>query len=824
VTLLALGIGVTTAFGSLAVGVLLTPPPYADPSRLVLVTPARGDGQPFRGPCTARQCGEWSKARAFADAAAYFWVFDYLVLGDGSASLEGMAVSSDYFKVIGVRPMLGRAFTSAETSAQSHPVVILGHDLWKSRFHSDPRIVGRTITLSRHRALTVIGVMPPGLRFLPAPLSEDAPNYDVNAMVDFWVPQALDRFPPDIPIFNLIARLGDGVTIDRARAEITAIAANQALAGPALANMTATAEPVQDALNRAPATLILPLFGAALCVLVIACANAAALQLARGLRRCPEMAIHAALGASRFRLAGQALVEHAVVGVLGGALGAALAYVTLSTLVASTLTGSMQSASTSAASALAAGGSLASIPRLDAVVLDLRLLAFGVAAGVLTALVSGLPELMRLLGRSAGDVSRFDRGQHSRVTSGGWRTLQTLTAAQIALTLALLAAAGLLLRSMWNAAHVTAGYQTRQILTMMVTDVGQDWQAFHARALERVNQLPGVAGAAFAWGLPLTNTGASTRVRALSASSTGITSGTTSANGTTGPSGTSDARGAGLTVPVRAVTSSFFDLLDMRLIEGRAFHDTDGPDSRPVAIVNATLAARLFPGMNPIGRRIDVPGWEGQQREIVGVMTDVRARALTQPAEPELYLPLRQATAFSKHLVVRTHGDPLTLAPAVQSALRALDPAVAIESVKTFTQIESESMASHRLAATVTAAFGVIASVLASLGIYGTLAWSMARRRRELAIRVALGADRKRVLRVVMMDAARPLIAGGAIGLGAAVLLSRALSAWLFGITPHDPLMLSAACALLLVIALIATWLPARDALHTDPNAILRSE
>ena len=782
VMLLALGIGMTTALGSVAAGVLLTPPVYAEPSRLVLVTPGRVDGQAFRGPCTARQCGEWGKARAFESAAAYFWVFDYLVLGDGSASLEGMAVSSEYFKVIGVRPIVGRAFMASETSAQSHPVVILGHELWKSRFGGDPHVVGRTITLSRHRALTVVGVMPPGLRFLPAPLSEDAPNYDVNAMVDFWVPQALDRFPPDVPIFNLIARLRDGVTVGRARAEIAAIAAGQARTRPSLTGFTASVESVQDALNRAPAPLLLPLFGAALCVLVIGCANAAALQLARGLRRYPEMAIHAALGASRARLAGQALFEHLVVGCLGGAIGALLAYITLSTLMAG-----------------------ASIPRLDAVVVDLRLLAFGIALGVLAGVLSGLPALMRL-GR--GDLSRVDRGHQSRVTSGGWRTLQSLTAAQIALTLALLAAAGLLLRSLHNAANVTAGYQTRQVLTMMVTDVGSDsdWQSFHQRALERVVSLPGVSGAAFAWGLPLTNTGASTQVRASGAGK--------------------ESAAASLTVPVRAVTASFFALLDMSVVDGRGFHDTDAPDSRPVALVNATLAARLFPGMNPIGRRIDVPGWEGRDREIVGVVSDVRARSLTQQAEPEVYLPLRQATAFSKHLIVRTHGDsdPLALAPSVQAALRALDPAVAIESVKTFSRIESDSMAQHRLATTVTTAFGLAASVLAALGIYGALAWSMQRRRRELAIRVALGADRKRVLNVVFLDIARPLIAGAAIGLGLAVLLSRALSAWLFGITPHDPTMLVAATALLIVIALAATWLPARDALHTDPNAVLRAE
>jgi putative ABC transport system permease protein len=235
--------------------------------------------------------------------------------------------------------------------------------------------------------------------------------------------------------------------------------------------------------------------------------------------------------------------------------------------------------------------------------------------------------------------------------------------------------------------------------------------------------------------------------------------------------------------------------------------------------------------VNPIGRRIDVPGWEGSEREIVGVVTDVRARSLTQPAEPEVYLPLRQATAFSKHLIVRMQdrgnggaGDPLALAPAVQSALRALDPSVAIESVKTFTQISSESMASYRLATSVTTAFGLTATVLAALGIYGALAWSMTRRRRELAIRVALGADRKRVLNVVIVDVARPLIAGTSLGLVAAVLLSRALGAWLFGITPHDPTMLAVATGVLVLIALAAAWLPARDALHTDPNAVLRAE
>ncbi len=778
VLLLALGTGTTTALVSLVAGVLWTPPPYADPGRLVLLAPARLDGQPFRGPCTARQCGEWSKASAFERTAGYFWIFDYLVRGDGSASLEGLAVSPEYFEVIGRTPVLGRAFTRAETSAQTHPVVLISDDLWRRQFQSDPGVVGTTVTLSRHRTLTIVGVMPPGIRFLPAPLSEDAPGYDVDAKVDFWVPQALEAFPPNVPIWNAVARLRPGASLEQARAEVAAIASRQAEATPALRGMTATVEPLQAVLNREPERLLVPLLGAAACVLFIACANAGALQLARALRRDGELAVHAALGASPGRLVRRAFAEHVAVGVIGGAVGSVLAYVTLSVLVRTTG---------------------ASIPRIDAVALDGRLLAWSIGLGIVTGLLAGLPSAVRIH-RGWGRPGLDPGGPSARVVGGGWRTLQALTGAQIALTLALLAPAGLLARSLQNAAAVTPGYRTDHVLTMMVTDVGSDWQAFHRRVLDQVEQVPGVAGAAFGWGLPLTNTGASTRVRVGEAEDTRVT------------------------LPVRAVTPSFFDLLDMPIVAGRAFRDADGPDARPVAIITQRMASRHFPGVDPIGRVIDVPGWEGQQREIVGVLGDARAQSLTQPAEPELYLPLTQATAFTKHLVVRTHADPLALAPAVQAAIRAVDPTAAIESLKTFAQIRADAMSGHQLVADVLSAFSAMACLLAVAGVYGSLAWSVARRRREFAIRAALGANRRRVLAVVMGDVAAPLVGGALIGLGLALALSNALRAWLFEVAAYDPATLAGTAGLFALLMLGASWLPARAALSVDPSAALRAE
>jgi putative ABC transport system permease protein len=432
------------------------------------------------------------------------------------------------------------------------------------------------------------------------------------------------------------------------------------------------------------------------------------------------------------------------------------------------------------------------------VAIDRRLLAWSVGLGLVTGLAAGLPSALRI--RGARHTGPERGGPSPRVAGGSWRTLQTLTGAQIALTLSLLLPAGLLVRSLHNAAGVAPGYQTEHVLTMMVTDVRDDGQAFHRRALERVEQVPGVTGAAFGWGLPLTNTGASTRVRVTASADTPVT------------------------VPVRAVTASFFDLLGMRVVAGRPFRDTDDAGARPVAIVTASMADRLFPGVDPVGRTIDVPGWEGTQREIVGVLADVRAQSLTRPTGPEVYLPLLQAPAFTKHLVVRTRVDPLTLAPAVQAALRAVDTTVAIESVKTFAQIRTETMTAHRLARNVMTAFGVLACLLAAAGVNGSLAWAVAQRRREFAIRAALGADRRRVLAVVARDVAAPVLGGTAVGVGLALALSHGLRAWLFGVEAHDPAMVAAAGAVLLALILCASWLPARAALRIEPSAALRGD
>ncbi len=776
IALLALGTGLTTALVSLVSGVLLTPPPYADPSRLVLVAPSRIDGQPYRGPCTGRQCGDWSAAQSFESAATYFWIFDHLVIDDGSTSVEGLAVSPEYFQVIGRMPSLGRVFRPDETSARTHPVALISHQLWQRRFGADPLILGEPLTLSRHRTLTIVGVMPPGIRFLPAPLSEEAPAYDVNAMVDFWVPQSREAFPPDVPIWNAVARLRRGVSLDQARAELAAIAKHQAEINPALRGMTASVVPIQSAMNGDPARLLLPLLAAAVCVLVIACANACALQLARGLLRYPEFALQAALGATPGRLVRQILIEHLAIGMVSGTAGALFAYGALGALVA-------------------LGAS--SIPRLDTVLVDLRLLGWSVGLAILSSLGAAAPTAWRILHASAS--LEFDlTGKSARVSSGGWKMLQVLTGLQMALTVALLAASGLLLRSLHNVATAPLGFETTQALTMMVTDVG-DSQTFSRRALDRVAQVPGVTAAAFAWGLPLTKTGASTQVRFTPAD-------------------------VGITVPVRAVTPTFFGVLALPLVDGREFRDTDDPGAPPVAIINADAAKKYFPGVNPLGRVIDVPGWEGRRRTIVGVVADMRAQSPTEASGPEVYLPLAQAAAYSKHLVVRTDREPTALAGAIDAALREIEPTVAIESVKSFAQIRAESTAAHQLATIVVATFGGVAWLLAAAGVYGSLAWSVARRRRDLAIRAALGADRRDVLAFILGYLAHPLIGGTLAGIVLAGVLTRALRAWLFAVSPDDPVVLLSAGGMLLMLTLAATYFPARTAIRLDPNVVLRSE
>lgn len=782
---LALGIGATAAVFSLIEGVLLTPPPYADPGRLVLIQSARGAAQRNSG-TPAAQWFAWQRDAASIEAiAGYAWSFNFLISDQGSDSLEGMLVTTDYFKVLGLQPMLGRTFVDADVPASAPPpVIVIGYDLWQHAFHGDPGIIGKTFRMSRRETPpTIIGVMPPGVRFLPSPRVSTEPNYNVNSMVDFWMPTRPNPERLTNPSWDLVARLRPGVTAEQAQSELSLIASGQAAADRELDGITPRVQTLGDEMNREGRRILLPLLAAAGLVLLIACGNVAALLLVRGLHRQQEYAVRSALGVGRAALFRQVSIESLLLAAGGGALGVGLAWTIVRVFKA-------------------IGGH--AIPRLDAVATTWPVLAGGFAAACVAALVAALMPALRASRMDPMDVlkSAGPRGSAGRAER---RLLQLVTTAQTALTLALLVGAGLLVRTMINISRAPSGYDTDHILSLTVTAVQGDMMAFHTRALERVGDLPGVQQAAFAWGVPLTgnNWPGSIEIEGQP------------------PAATPADR---IAVPMRAVTPGYFALLGLDLVEGRDFRANDKRDAPGVAIVNRALADKYFTGATAVGRKI----WNGPRTrpavEIVGVVENGRTDDLTRAAEPELYMSFWQNGAFSKDLLVRTPGEPLAVAAAIRRELRAVDPTVSVENVRALEQIRSHSLAPRTFAMQLLVGFSIVGTALTLVGIYGVISLSVAARRRELAIRTAVGAQRGDIRRLVFVEGFR-LIAGGVLtGAAAALLLSGALRSFLYEVQPTDPGMIVGAGLLFTVVGLLACWVPTRRAADIDPLEALRCE
>src|SRR3984957_13549085 len=448
---LALGIGATSAVFSLIQGVLLTPPPYKKPQQLVLVPTARTDGQKqedSRG-WPAQQWTEWQKeAKSFEAIAAYDWTFNFLIRNDGSQSVEGMAVTEDYLPVMGLRPMLGRSFEKSDIGPGPVKVILLGYEFWKRTFNSDPQIIGKTVHISRWEVPpTVIGVMTPGVRFLPSPGAAKEPNYDVNALVDFWIPVGPDPKYLKEPYWNIVARLRDGATLRQAQEELAVLTAREAQAEHRFEGSTPRVESLTSEINFDGRRILFPLLGAAALVLFIGCGNAAALLLVRGLQRQQEYAVRSAMGMGRIALLRQVSTESLLLALLGGAFGVGLAFgvVKLLKLI---------------------GGH--AIPRLDAVTTGWPVLACGLGSAVLAALLAGLFPALRASRLDPMNVLK-SAGPKSSAGWGERRLLRAVTMRQTALTLALLAGAGLLIRTMINLSNVHSGYSAGQILTMTVT-------------------------------------------------------------------------------------------------------------------------------------------------------------------------------------------------------------------------------------------------------------------------------------------------------------------------------------------------------------------
>jgi putative ABC transport system permease protein len=725
---LALGIGATSAVFSLIEGVLLSPPPYREPDRLVLVDAARTDRQMAQSPSgwAPLQWMGWQKeARSLESVAAYGWTFNFLVLDDGSESLQGMRVTKDYFRVMGLQPVMGRTFTESEGRPGSAPVVIIGYDLWQRKFNADPNIVGKPMRMSRAQVPpTIIGVMPRGVRFLPAPGASKEPNYNVNGHVQYWIPAVPNPERLRQIGWDVIARLGPGASIAESQTELTLLTARVAGEAPELAGMAPRLRSLSAEMNQDGNRILLPLLGAAGLVLMIACGNVSALLLVRGMQRQQEYAVRSALGVRRIELFRQVSAENLLLALLGGTAGVGIAFAVVKIFKV-------------------IGGH--AIPRLDAVSAGWPVLLFGLLSATVAAVFAGLLPALR--------ASRFDpihvlkaAGPRSSSDGGEQRLLRAVTMAQTAMTLALLVGAGLLIRTMMNLASVRSGFETRYILTMSVTAVQGQWDDFHHRVLERVSAIPGVEQTAFAWGVPLTGNNWPAAIEI---------------EGQPAAARESDR----IAIPLRSATEGYFRLLRLPVIEGRDIRASDDRKAPAVAVVNKAFADRYFPGSGAVGRKFWTGGRTRPATEIVGVVANGRTADLTQEAEPEIYLSLWQASAFSKHLLVRTPADPRTIMPSIRREIHGVLPTAAVENVKTLEDVRGDSLATRTFAMQLLAGFAMIGGVLTLVGTYGVLSLSVASRRRELAIRAALGAE-KRDIRNLIVGVGFRLIAGG-IGAGA---------------------------------------------------------
>ena len=768
-------------------GALLSPPPLCGSRPVALISPVRTDGAPYTRGATIGQWVSWRQARSIEPPAVYNWTFNFLVLPDGSQSMGGMVVSPSYFEVLGLRPILGRVFTDAELSRPKVPAsaIILGYDLWQRTFNGDPNIVGKTIVMSRMPVpLPVVGVMPPGIRFLPSPGAASEPNYDLNAFVDFWLGRAVDESQPAGGAGNVLTRLRQGATFTEAQAEIATLAAGVVQADSSLQGISARITPVEEVLNRDGRRLLVPLFGSVALLFFVACANVAGLLLTRGLQRHAEYAMRTALGAGRWRMFRQALTESLVLATAGALLGAGVASGIITVLKA--MVGD-------------------AVPRADAVHVGWPVFAFGALAAIVAAGTAGLLPAARA---SLADRVQDLKGTRTTAGRGERRLLSAVATLQIVLTVSLLAGAALLIRTARNLDRMAPGYTTENVLAMTVTSMAMERQAsvqFHKQVLERVASVPGVAHVAFAWGVPLTGNKWPGEMVVL---------------GELESSKVADR----VRIPLRSISQDYFNVMGMRLVDGRAFRETDNPEAPPVAIVNEALAKRHYAGRNVVGGQFRMGGPTSKPLTIIGVVADTRTEDLSQPSEPEVYLPFWQAGAFSKHLVVRTAGDPVALAELVRAEMRKIEPTSSVERITTMAEIRKESVSARTFAMRLLVGFAGVATLLSLVGLYGVLSLSVSSRTKEFAVRNAIGAQRRQIVQLVVGEGSKLVAAGLVLGAVVAVLVGRLLQTLLFDVRPSDPMSLGIAAIAFGVLAVAACLVPAYRASRVDLVESLRQE
>jgi putative ABC transport system permease protein len=781
---LALGIGGTTTIFSFVNAVLLRPLPFTDSARLLVVEPDERFST-----VTPADFLEWRLRNRAFDTMTAFSIATFSLKGGGEPEqIQAATVSAAFFDTLRVTPILGRAFLSSEDQPGANQVVVIGASLWRRRFQGDPAIVGKVITLDSQSA-TVVGVAPVGFDF-PRDIAPSA--MDRARPVELWTPIVLQPGDRANAFLRVVARLRPDVTPGHAQAEIDVIAAQVAEQVPPDRRVRVRLVALHERVVRDVRPLLLVFFGAVALLLIIACANVANLLVARGAVRQTEVVLRVALGATRARLVRQFLTESVVLALLGGLAGVVLAVEGVTVL-----------------RALIPPGSL---PRLGEIVIDRPTLAFAMLTSLLTGLVFGLIPALR---SSKSDVSATIRETGATQTVRS-RFLHLLVAGEVALTFVLLVGAGLLINSFWRLTSVDPGFEPERIVTASVTLPEADYPTsaamtmFSSDVLARLQAAPGVGSAAAINWLPL---------------------GGALIRGTFRVEGLSEIPRPASMASKPAVSPGYFLTMGIPLVRGRDFDTRDGEQAARVAIVSDRLARLLWPGVDPIGKRLTLgfgPLDEQPWVIVVGVVGDVKQTTLGDETPPAIYVPLQQAPRpfLLRNLtfVVRTSGDPTGVVPMVRREIRNVDPNLPFDRVQTMRRLLGDSVSEPRFRSTVIGLFATTALVLVATGILGVLAYSVARRTREIGLRMALGAQRTGVLRLVVGQALRMTVTGIAVGLAAALALTRLLSRFLFDVRPSDPATFIAAAVVLIGAAIVASYVPARRATRVDPLVALRAE
>jgi predicted permease len=762
---LALGIGATTAMFTVVNAVLLRPLPYSDADRLVVT---RGSMPDLRELTAA--------SHSFSGVA--IWASNLYNLdtnGDVQQVLGGV-VSRELLPLLGVEPILGRTFTEEDTRQDT---VVLGYGLWQRRFGGDPKILGRAITLSGAR-YTVVGVTPAWFRFPSAEFQ----LWAAMGSAETRAPEQLRNRA--LRIFSAVAKLQDGVTLDQARAEATAISATLAKTYPKT-NEGVVLE-VERLLDRMvgdvrPALRIL--LATVGLLLLIACANVANLMLARTTVRERETAIRVALGAGRLRIIRHLAAESLILASAGGVLGVLVAMWGVDALP----------------SLLEAR-----LPRADGIRVDPTVLIFALGATLLTALAFGLAPLLQTLTGAGGALKEGGRSLAGSLR--GRRIRQSVIVVEVALAVIVLIGAGLMVRSFVSLSGRAPGFDPANLLSFNVQLIDQPDDAARVRAvdgvLERLAGVPGVEIAGGSTGFPTVTPQRGTRF-ALE-----------------GRTLTPEEDGAYFI----GATPGYFQALRTRVLRGRPFDRRDDAAAAPVAVINRTMADRLFAGQDPVGRRLRLVNPERQDiwRTIVGVVDDVHYEGLAEDVPATVYTPFSQTPFLWLYVMVRTPGEPQNLVPTIRTVVPTVGPALRAANLRPMQDVINGVVAEPRLNMLLISGFALVALLLAAVGIYGVITYSVAQRVHEIGVRMALGARPPDVLRLVVREALLLAACGTALGLAAAAALTRMMSALLFGVTPHDPLTFTGGAALLLVMAVATSLVPAIRATRVEPHSALRAE